>query len=299
MNLRIVPSRKEIILRHSYDACTKFDVIKRFTAEYQRFLALDLRNAGRESFKEYVCSTIHSHLEVEKFVDAEGNIFDLDPEEDVTAETLKNLLTKKSDQVARIHDATIRIIHAFNSVVSGMNVGFNRPSFVETLGASTSMQYASPISVSDIDDTMKLFDDKIFIYKGSTSSFPASLDSECVLMWFRQLPAESFLYTRFIASPSALEFSHFLMTKADRSDWQDNHFTGVAVRTREGLSCHLASLNLRIPAYALIKIAETGGLTCALHSYQTPGYLLDYSEISPVEDDDVLEKFTHWPWKIL
>lgn len=299
VKLKLVEDDKRILLAETYDHSQKFRLWQAFASEHEKFVLRASGHSGRDSFVNYIDKIIT------EFLYSDGNI--IDPSADdgildtgsITSKTVYNFLSKSLSELERVYNGTFRYVDAFLAVLNKTTgTDYRRPSFLESLGAANAIQF-SPNTEDVYRETLEVVgtgDRRLFLFDKSTSMLPAPLQAENVLVWFQHVAGERFFLVRIAPMPRKIENAHARFSKNDKSDWSEDHYTGIAIVTRDGISCHLTSMNAKIPLYVLVKLDPEAILSCAFISYETPGYLLDYASLSPLKNPKALEYFEKIPW---
>lgn len=296
--VRLVSEKNRISLTNDFDASQKVKLWLAFAAAHERFISVQGTGIGRDTFLTYIVRTI---VDVR---DEGTTIYDpssLDGElnvEVMTSKTLYNFLSNDQKGILRTHPRTLRFVEAFLGAKSGKSlVSYRRESFVDTLGAATSIQYSSPKSrypkgwsIHDVGDSA------LFQYSAPSTLIPGPMQARDVLVFVKRVKHENFLLFRVLPLPGSIEFSRFSFSDEDLSDWGEEPFSGIGTYTRDGLSCHMTSINVKIPLYMFIRPADHKTLECSFISYEAPGYLLPYHPLNPLNREDVLTYFDNLPW---
>ncbi len=300
VDLRLVGDGEKITLLRSYDLSQRFRLWQDFQQEHEKFINRGMDSVGRDSFTNYIVLKISDYQhEVGQIFDptTNDNEFDTDT---IEAKTVYNFLAKSLQELVRVYNGTFRIIDAYLSVVEGVRGrAYYRPSFLETLGATTALQFSPPNSTAEnVEQFLSVGSsaERLFLFDASTSMLPAPLQAKCVLIWLQKVTAEKFLLVKLVPLPRELEHADTRFSSFDKSDWNEDHYSGIAIPTRDGLSCHLTSMNAKIPLYTLIKSNSEHALSCAFVSYETPGYLLDYLPLSVLNNNNIVKYFENSPW---
>lgn len=300
--MKLVSGYKRIELSRDFDASTKVRFWKCLNEQHEKFVALQTGRAGRDSFADHMAGTISAFQDGEDgavFYDptSEDNMLDLGS---IAAKTFYNFLSNDQPGILKTHPRTLRYVEAYLEAAEGMAAhNFRRDTFLETLGATTSVQYASPKRLYPAR-WFENFGSKNCLYKydARASMVPGPLQAAEILIHVQAVPTEHFFIFRVVPLPSKLEQSRFAETGPDLSDWSEEHYAGIGAPTRDGLSCHLTSANAKIPLYLLIRPKESGHVEIGFVSYEAPGYLLPYMEAKPLERPDIVDYFDNQPWII-
>jgi hypothetical protein len=298
--MKVVSRSKRIELSREFDASTKMRLWLLFNEQHEKFVSLRRTSIGRDSFLEFTANLISDFQD--KTVDA--TIYDPTSEDatlniaEITSRTLYNFLGNDQSGVLRTHPKTLRYVEAFLAVALGSSIfDFRRSTFLETLGAATAGQYASPKRQYSEEWTHEFFSDsRLYLYRASSSVVPGPLQSRNILIYTLPIPNEQFLIFRAAPIPFELETSRFNAVERDLSDWLEDQYVGIGALTRDGLSCHLTSANAKIPLYMLIRQSAAAGVEFAFVSYETPGYLLPYATAEVINRPDVKQIFDNQPW---
>ena len=252
-------------------------------AQHEHFIRSQSSVAGRDSFSTYI------NLVISKFLDKGGTFRDVDGNDiniyqhELSSKTIYNFLGIGLEALGRIHNKTLLYIEAYLGA-SGCKISFHRPDYLSTLGVSTSIQYRPvELDIEDIMSSLGRGEYRLFIFNGSTSGLPAPLQADCVLIWVAAIPGEHFFFVHLVPVIGPVEYSHIKRGGNDKSDWNESHYRGIGIATRDGISCHLTSVAIRIPLYVLLKV-EDDQLQCAFVSYEAPGYLLQYTKVEKYDD---------------
>jgi hypothetical protein len=221
---------------------------------------------------------------------------------DVDERTIYNFLKGKERKIGSAHSPTLRVVDAYlqaSNVIATPSVYGSL--FLGTLGAHVAAQYAPqdenrPPPKSWQDEVVGLYSvDARSVY------IPGSDRSYRIIISLRPTPPGSHYVHCRVARSSYPDFADIL-AGSTREDWRTEDFVGLAIQTTAGLTCHLTALATRAPLYMLIippsVHRKPADLIVSANSFESPGFISEYAELTSITDASLLTYFDNLPWTV-
>jgi hypothetical protein len=218
---------------------------------------------------------------------------------DVDERTIYNFLRLKERKLGSTHETTLRVVDAYlqasDIIVSPSVYG---SLFLGTLGSHVAAQYAPQ---EDRPPPKSWQEEVVGLYSIDARSvyIPGSDGSDQIIISLRPTPPGSHYVHCRVARSSFKDLADIL-SRDTKADWRSEDFAGLAFQTTAGLSCHLVALSTRAPLYMLIIPPSVhrrpAGLLVSANSFESPGYISEYAELTNITDQRVLTYFDKLPW---
>lgn len=293
--VQVIDNKAKVQLSENYDVAYRCRLWDELVAGYRRWVNNPaIINKGRESFKIHLEDKVADFLCTAEFVDKDGNNVPLEIPLEIPSETIRNFLSKSEVDLPKVAFKTFRFVEIFVIAIRGKQAGYNRKSLIATLGASTALQYTSTSHPTfSTLRRVSLENGGLYSFEALTSQIPSPLQAKLALLWFRQVPEEDFLYVGVLPLPQEIEFSRLSAGDLDKSDWSEEQYRGIGIATKDGISCHLTSLNAQIPLYIFVRVTEKDQFETAFISYNIPGYLNEYYVIEELNSNEIRNYFVN------
>ncbi|WP_350335263.1 hypothetical protein [Coralliovum pocilloporae] len=286
--IHLVSDQKTIELSVEYDRTAKILLWKQLSDAHLSWRQTQTGRGGFPAFHD------HFRRKVLDFQDSDTTLVNPETKQpfelgSLSYKTLDRFLNGSMNRVAKTELHTCRSVQAYLIAQNrGALVLFNRETFLDTLGASTAIQYYDEGSPPDRYSLGALKRERcLYVCHEQTSQIPGPLQSKLILIYITKIPNEHFYWVSIIPLPEEIEFSRLSITGKDLSDWNEEQYSGVGIATRNGVSCHLTSHNAHIPLYLLFKADPDEQLECSFVSFATPGYLQPFSSIEVLDRPDI------------
>ena len=85
---------------------------------------------------------------------------------------------------------------------------------------------------------------------------PSPADAKFAVLYLKLIPGSAALFCHYLPVPKPMGFSRLDLDGVDLSDWSEDRYAGIAIGTRDGIVCHIASFSTKIPAYLFLRPGE-------------------------------------------
>jgi hypothetical protein len=275
MSLRSVKNSIRVLV--DYDIPTKYRLYRLLQSDNQFFVKSKGRKISRSEYHRRLTDTIdkYIHSTDASIFDERGNEFYRTEKDSVEPETIRSFLAIKlqtplpaskasgsikhsqSDRtLAGVALKTMQFVDLYCQAAYPNEVIHPRTGdFLNSLGRLTATQYRGEPSSVDPARIALMSSKKIFFAAVDDINIISPLKINALLVSLYPVPDRAFAVVQVFAI-SRWKGDMADIFRDSKREWFQEHYGGIGVITRDGLSCHLNSKSLHIPLYGLFRLSS-------------------------------------------